>query len=327
MKRRILVASALTTGLLGSVLLGSSGTALAQGGPIGGRGNHYFLEGAGNGTGRAVEDYRFGDPGDEAYVGDLVGPSGTYAPDGQDDLMVRRGNQFFIRGADGTAVRTFRYGDPGDQILVGDWDGDGLDTIAVRRGNFFMEQSAPGSEKAGQGPSFGDPTDQIYIANFRGAVKTTDGRSYATDTLVARRGNHFFVKSPNLFSTAYDFYFGDPGDEVLIGDWAVPPVIDPAPGVPADRNPIEVEGTSGDLHEELAVRRGNVYHVSEDVEINATRPGYPLGTARTMTFGDPGDTTFVARRYFRYDFFDGQTPSPYFSTVLNGDGLAVRRND
>src|SRR4051794_9491475 len=92
--RRLAGLIALTLGL-GVV---SAPAASAQGSPVPGPGAAYFLAGAGNTSGVAAESFVFGDPDDEVYVGDFVDASGAFGGDGRDDLMVRRGNVFSIRG-------------------------------------------------------------------------------------------------------------------------------------------------------------------------------------------------------------------------------------
>ncbi|MGY1821241.1 SGNH/GDSL hydrolase family protein [Geodermatophilus sp. SYSU D00079] len=281
--------------------------ASAQGDPVGGAGNHYFLSGAGNTSGVAVEQYWFGDPGDEVYLGDFVRPDGSFGADGRDDAMVRRGNTFTIRGQGG---RSFAYGNPGDTVLVGDWDGDGTDTLAVRRGNVFHVKNDVTTGVADSVFAYGDPGDTVLVGNWDGDTSAADAlRPVTTDTLMVRRGNHYFVKNSTTTGVAdYDFWFGEPGDAVLVGDWAT----SPAYGVP---------GESGDHADALAVRRGNAYFLSEEVwTAEARRGGHALRTRSTFHFGNPTDTAFTAQLE-RTVGADGQP------LTLYGDGLGVRRND
>jgi hypothetical protein len=142
-----------------------------------------------------------------------------------------------------------------------------------------------------------------------------------TDTIMVRRANHYYVKNTTQSGFAdYDFYFGDKQDTVLVGDWATPPVYGDDPATPAKETTYVVtSGRSGDYADALAVRRGNVYFESKEVQL-ANGPGtLYLGTQRSYAYGDPTDTAFSALLDYTYD--DNGTPA-----TLAGDGLAVRRN-
>lgn len=287
--------------------------ATAQSSPVGGNGAHFYLAGAGNTSGRAEQDFLYGDPGDEFYVGDFVDAKGNLGGDGRDDVMVRRGNTFIIRGQGG---RSFTYGDPGDTVLVGDWNGDGTDTLAVRRGNVYYVKNTLTTGIADYTFVYGDPSDTVLVGNWDGDTSAPDSsRARTTDTLMVRRGNHYFVRNSLDTGVAdYDFSFGDPGDTVLVGDWATPPGGTTEAGqVPA--------GRSGDWADQLAVRRGNVYYQSAEVwTAQAVHSGYQLPAVRSFTYGDAGDTAFTAQLDRTYEV----NGSP---VTLYGDGLAVRRND
>jgi hypothetical protein len=292
-----------------SLGLGAAGmsAASAQGAPVGGTGNHYFISGAGNTSGVAAEHYWFGDPGDEVYLGDFVRGDGSFGGDGRDDAMVRRGNTFTIRGQD---ARTFVYGDPGDTVLVGDWDGDGSDTLAVRRGNVFFVKNDVTTGIADHVFVYGDRGDAVVVGNWDGDTSSAGAvRPVTTDTLMVRRGNHYFVKNSITSGIAdYDFRFGEPTDTVLVGDWASLP----ARGMPAE---------SGDYADALAVRRGNAYFFSEEVwTAQARGGGSALRTSRSFHFGDPSDAAFTAQ-------LDRTVVVNGVPQTLYGDGLAVRRND
>jgi hypothetical protein len=280
--------------------------AQAQGSSVPGTGAHYFLAGAGNATGVAASDFVFGDPGDEVYFGDFVDASGMFGGDGRDDAMVRRGATFSIRGQGG---RSFVYGDPGDTVLVGDWDGDGTDTLAVRRGNAFFVKNDVTTGVADHVFVYGDPGDTVLVGNWDGDSSAADAAApLTTDTIMVRRGHRYFVKNSTTTGVAdYDFVFGEPGDPVLVGDWATPPVH----GRP---------GASGDYADALAVRRGTTFIQSAEVWTAAAQPaGYGLGIAGTFRYGEPGDTAFTAQLEVTYDI--GGRP-----TTVYGDGIGVRRH-
>jgi lysophospholipase L1-like esterase len=279
----------------------------AQGSPVGGSGNHYVLSGAGNASGVPDQHFRFGNPSDEVYVGDFVSRDGSFGADGRDDAMIRRGNTFTIQGQSG---RSFVYGEPEDTVLVGDWDGNGTDTLAVRRGSNFFVRNDMSTGAADYVFEYGDPGDDVLVGNWDGDTSPADAHyPLTTDTLMVRRGNHYFVKNSTTTGVAdYDFWFGDPDDEILVGDWASAPRV----GVPAE---------SGDYADALAVRRGNAYLFSEEVwAAEARRSGHLLRTRSTIRFGDPSDTAFAAQR-------EHTTVVNGVAQTVYGDGIGVRRND
>jgi hypothetical protein len=276
-----------------------AGPAAAQGGPVGGVGAHYSMAGAGNPGGVAARDVVFGDPGDEVYVGDFTNAHGNPTGDGRDELLVRRGNTFTIEGQAG---RVFTYGDPGDTVLVGDWDGDGTDSLAIRRGNTYFVKNTTTSGRADWTFVFGDPGDTVLVGNWDGDTSAVGATTtVTTDTLAVRRGNHYYVRNSNSSGIAdYDVVFGDPGDVVLVGDWAV-------------------GGVSGDYADQLAVRRGNRYVLSAELWTAEGGHDQPLPAAATVAFGDPGDTAFAAQQPYTSVLPDGRRQK------LLGDGPAVRR--
>src|SRR4051812_13997778 len=217
--RRALQSGLLMGGLVAGLVLTSASAADAQGSPVGGTGAHYYLAGAGNVSGVAVQDYVYGDARDDAYFGDFVDGNGAFGGDGRDDALVRRGNTFFVRGQGG---RSFTFGNPGDVVLVGDWDGDGTDTLAVRRGNRFFVKNDLNTGIADYEFVFGDPGDNVLVGNWDGDTSAPDAaRPLTTDTLMVRRGPHYFVKNSTTTGIAdYDLWYGEARDAVLVGDWA-----------------------------------------------------------------------------------------------------------
>ncbi|WP_222270597.1 SGNH/GDSL hydrolase family protein [Modestobacter marinus] len=294
-RRRLTVTTVLGLGLT----LAAAPSASAQGEPVGGSGPAYFLAGAGNTTGWATEAYYYGDPADDMYFGDFVDGSGALGSDGRDEPMVRRGSTFIIRGAE---QRPFVYGDPGDTVLVGDWNGDGTDTLAVRRGNHYFVKNDISTGFADADFFYGEPRDDVLVGNWDGDSSRADAQyPVTTDTLMVRRGNRYFVKNDTSTGVAeYDFYFGDPGDTVLVGDWAT-------------------RGESGDHASQLLVRRGNRYFQSDEVwTAEGQRSGFGLRTRDAFAYGEPTDTAFVATLPRRVEDAGG-------TRVVYGDGLAVRR--
>ncbi len=113
--------------------------------------------------------------------------------------------------------------------------------------------------------------------------------------------------------------FGNPGDVLLIGDWAVPPVYGDDPSTPKKETTFVVEpGISGDYADQFAVRRGNVHHLSKELSSDTTSTPRLIGAEAVVAYGDTTDTAFTALLDHTYD--DNGTRH-----TLLGDGLAVRR--
>ncbi len=162
MSKRTLAVSFLTAGLTAGILATAVGPAAAQGNPVGGSGNVYFLSGAVNNTGVAQETWSFGDRGDEVYFGDWYGI-------GVDLPMVRRGNVFYVpdQYTPSKTAQVFAYGDAGDEVLVGDWNGDGVAQIALfRRGATPVFRLAWGPDE--HRVELGGPTDTPLVGDWDG---------------------------------------------------------------------------------------------------------------------------------------------------------------
>ncbi|MGY1821246.1 hypothetical protein [Geodermatophilus sp. SYSU D00079] len=256
MSKRALTVSVLTAGLSAGLLAGALSPAAAQGNPVAGSGNVYYLSGAGNTSGQAQKVMVFGDPSDEVYFGDWDG-------DGVDTPMIRRGFGFHVADKDGKTVNVFGYGDAGDEVLVGDWDGDGVDSLAVRRGNkFFVKNDNQKSGKADKEFYYGDAGDTVLVGDWDNDDK---------DTLIVRRGATYHVKNDTESGKAeYTFVFGEANDTILVGDWSN-----------------AAESKSGDGADQLAVRRGFEYHLSSELGSG------PLKTDRVFGYGNPDDNVFV----------------------------------
>jgi hypothetical protein len=313
MSRRALPACLLTAALLAGLTAATISPAAAQGDPVEGEGNVYFLSGAYNDSGIAQATLQFGDPYDEVYFGDWYG-------EGVDLPMVRRGNIFFVLDADDhtTPASAFAYGDEEDEVYIGDWDGDGVDSIAVRRGNeYFVKNDNRTSGIADRVFTYGDPVDYVLVGNWNGElVAPTADQPGKGDTLTVVRGNEFFVK--NVITTGvadYTFLFGDPEDELLVGDWAQ------VAGSPYGAQTI----TSSDGADQLAVRRGNVYHLSSEFA-DAAGGKAGLATQRVFAYAEVNEHVFVAALPTALDAKGKVTNDQAAATsVITGDGLGVRR--
>lgn len=174
-------------------------------GAIGGRGSAYFLNDRFDGAANRV--FRYGEPGDEVFVGDWDG-------NGTDTLAVRRGIFFHVRNSttDGAADTVFAYGDPGDTVVVGDWDGDGTDTLIIRRGGTYFAKNSLTAGPADHTFSYGDPGDAVLVGRW---TPTRPG-----DSLAVRRGITFYLKHSTESGPAdVVFSYGDPTDTAFTGDW------------------------------------------------------------------------------------------------------------
>ena len=312
MPRRALPVSLLTAALFAGLTAATVSPAAAQGDPVYPPGNVYHLSGAYNPSGQAQAVFAFGDPDDTVYFGDWYG-SGIDLP------MVRRDNVYYVPSEDDPSVTAavFAYGDVDDEAYIGDWDGDGLDSIAIRRGNeYFVKNDNRTTGVADRVFSYGDPEDYVLVGNWDGKVAApAAGQPGKGDTLTVVRGNQFFVKNSVSTGTAdYTFFFGDPEDALLVGDWAQ--VTD------------NVDGTqtvaSSDGADQLAVVRGNEFFLSS--EFAGAAGG--LATQRRFAYGDWGDAVFAASFPTPLDA-QGHVVEDFdaAATVITGDGLGVRRSE
>src|SRR3954470_13518511 len=264
MSKRTLTVSFLTAGLTAGVIAGAVGPAAAQGNPVGGSGNIYYLAGAGSTGGDAQNVLAFGDPGDEVYFGD-------WDNDGTDTPMVNRNGVFYVANKDGKTVDVFAYGNPGDKVLVGDWDGKNGDSMAVVRAEqgsnrFFVKNDVKKSGKADSEFFYGNAGDDVLVGDWDGDSKDT--------LMVHRVDTSFHVKNDTKTGVAdYSFFYGDPGDKVIVGDWA-----DPA------------NGKSGNGADQIAVRRaGNHYFLSTELGKDKK-----IEALRDVFYGEASDTVFSA---------------------------------
>jgi hypothetical protein len=337
MNTRVATTAFLTMGVMAVVTAVTAAPAAAQGDPVYGEGNVYYLSGALNDSGIAQEVFAFGDPDDEVYFGDWYGED-------VDLPMVRRGNIFFVPDLENPnlTATVFSYGDEGDEVYVGDWDGDGIDSLTVRRDNrYFVKNDNRRSGVADTEFVYGDAVDTVLVGNWNGQLRApvmgqdnngdgdyTDPFDSVTDTpadvapvvgkgdtLMVVRGNRFFVKNDLQTGVAeYTFLFGDRDDEVLVGDWVT---IEPA----ADGYETVQSGNGAD---QLAVRRGNTYYQSS--ELAGAKGGVNPSTVRVFGYGEPDDAVFVASLPTPVDD-DGQVVDWDDATgSVTGDGLGVRRS-
>lgn len=187
------------------VVGGPSPASLAQGPPIGGSGDRYYLRNS-HGPGGADVAFAFGLSSDVVLVGDWDG-------NGSDTLAVRRGNQYHLKNTHtgGVANVMFTYGTATDGVLVGDWDGDGVDTLALRRGNRYYLKNSHSGGNADVTFTYGTVSDGVVVGDWDG-----DG----VDSLGLRRGSTYYLRNSHSDGNAHLTYsFGRTTDRGFAGDW------------------------------------------------------------------------------------------------------------
>jgi hypothetical protein len=355
--KRATTVGILTAGIAASILATTVGPAAAQGNPVGGKGNVYFLSGAVNSSGQAQQTFGFGDPGDEVFFGD-------WDNEGVDLPMVRRGNVFYVSSVNNPNVTAsvFAYGDAGDTVVIGDWNGDGYDSIAIRRGNhFFVKNDNFSTGKADSEFFYGDAGDKILVGNWNGVTTTAtsagidyngDGDftdpatpAYAADLTQSKAGIDNTVPKDGDFVdvAATPPTAGQPTSDVAPvtgtdlgfdanknGDYT--DAGDRQPGTGVDNNgdgdftdpatparPAEVAPGTAGKGDTIMIQRGNQFFVKNSIS---------TGIADyTFYYGDAGDNVLVG------DWATPAMPETATSTAkpaVSGDGadqLAVRRGN
>jgi len=174
----------------------------------------YLREASGEVTG-----FFYGNPGDFPFVGD-------WDCDGVDTPgLYRQSDGFaYLRNSNSQGVADIRFffGNPGDIPLAGDFNGDGCDTLSIYRASeaqiYVINEL--GSNDGGLGAAefsyiFGNPGDKPFVGDFDG-----DG----IDTLGLHRestGFVYFRQTHTQGNADAEFFFGDPADRLVAGDWGV----------------------------------------------------------------------------------------------------------
>lgn len=167
----------------------------------------------GNGT---VDSFYYGIPGDTPVMGD-------WDCNGIDTVAMYRESAGFmyLRNTNdfGVAGTSYFFGAPGDLPIAGDWNGDGCDTVSIYRpseGKVYVINNL-GTAFAEFSYYFGQPGDRPFAGDF-----DDDG----TDTVGLYRQSSGFVYFTNatpgdngVAPTDNSFFYGNPGDRILAGDW------------------------------------------------------------------------------------------------------------
>jgi minor extracellular serine protease Vpr len=161
--------------------------------------------------------FSYGDAGDMPLMGD-------WNCNGIDTVGVYRDGVASLRNANssGAANRTFAIGDAGDLAIAGDFNGNGCSTIGLYRpstGEAFIWNSLPADGGSAPAPDityyFGNPGDKPFTGDFDGDGVDTLGLHRESTGLVYFRNSHTQGIADN------EFYFGDPDDRLIAGDWGI----------------------------------------------------------------------------------------------------------
>ena len=166
----------------------------------------------------------YGMPGDFPFAGawdcDGVSSPGLYR---------RSTGYVYLRNSNtqGIADIKFFFGNPGDIPLAGDFDGDNCDTVSIYRPSeakvYIINEL--GANDRGLGPAefsyyFGIPGDKPFVGDFNDDDIDTIGLHRESTGLVYFRQTHTTGVADN------QFFYGDPGDRLVAGDWGIVDGID-----------------------------------------------------------------------------------------------------
>jgi hypothetical protein len=166
-----------------------------------------------NTTGIAHTQFRYGNRGDLALMGDWNG-------DGVDTPGVVRGNTWYLRNSNTTGVAdvTFAYGNVWDIRVVGDWDGDGTDTPGVVRDGVWYLRNSNTTGTADVTFAYGNGGEILVVGDWDGDGTDTPGVVRHPPGVVP--GITWYLRNSNTTGTAdTSFAYGNVGDIPLTGDW------------------------------------------------------------------------------------------------------------
>jgi hypothetical protein len=181
----------------------------------------------------AVTSFFYGNPGDFPFVGD-------WDCDGIDTPGLYRQSDGFVylrnSNTEGIADIRFFFGNPGDVPLAGDFNDDGCDTVSIYRPSEARIHviNELGANDGGLGAAdfsyvFGNLGDKPFVGDFNGDGVDTVGLHRESTGFV------YFRQSHTQGIADSEFFFGDPGDRLVAGDWGIIDSIDtPAVFRPSD---------------------------------------------------------------------------------------------
>jgi hypothetical protein len=181
----------------------------------------WYVRGIAEGT----YQFYFGNPGDYPIMGD-------WDCDDRDTAGLYRQSDGYVYliniNYNGPADSRFFFGNPGDIPLAGDFNGDGCDTVSIYRpseARFYIINEL-GTEAGGLGAAdfffdFGDPGDRPFVADFNNDGIDTIGLHRESTGLVYYRDSLATGVAEN------EFFYGDPGDQIIAGRWRYNPTPGP----------------------------------------------------------------------------------------------------
>jgi len=181
-----------------------------------------------------------------------------------------------IRGQlDGNSATFFFFGNPNDFPFMGDWDCDGVDTPGLyRQGDGFVYLRNSNTQgNADVSFFFGNPGDIPLAGDFNGdgcdtvsLYRPQQGRVYIINELGSG--------DAGLGAADFDYDFGSPGDDPVVGDW--------------DGDGIDTIGVHRPTTGEVLQRNSNTTGAAD----------------ATLLYGNPGD------RFFTGDWDGNPTDTP-----------------
>jgi len=127
--------------------------------------------------------------------------------------------KWYLRSTNGS-VTEFFYGNPKDIPFMGDWDCDGDDTPGLFRQSDAFAYLRNSNTKGNADRRFflGNPDDIPLAGDFNGNGCDTVGL-YRPSTQQFFVLNHLGKNDGGLGAAELSFFFGNPGDKPVVGDW------------------------------------------------------------------------------------------------------------
>jgi len=182
----------------------------------------WYLRDPGSG---ATTSFYFGNPGDYPIMGD-------WDCDGIDTPGLYRQSDGFVylrnTNTQGIANIRFFFGIPGDIPLAGDFNKDGCDTVSIYRpsqARIFVINKL-GANDGGLGAADFD----FYFGNSGDKPFTADFNDNGQDTVGLHRESTGFVYYRTTLTKGVahnQFFYGDPGDQIIAGRWTENPTPGP----------------------------------------------------------------------------------------------------
>jgi subtilisin family serine protease len=143
-------------------------------------------------------------------------PTLTPVPPRPDTIGVFKDGQWSLRNTNnaGSPDITALFGIAGDLPVVGDWNNDGVDTIGLYRNGLFFLSDSNTSPNVDYNPAFGMVGDLPLAGKWDNLTAGSGIGVYRPSNGVA-----YLRRSPTAGFEHYYMFAGDPGDQVIVGDW------------------------------------------------------------------------------------------------------------